>query len=256
MITVVDGEKKPFFLFVDGLQENETPKSKVRVKNLTEGNHHIKIIFEEQQINNPQTRVELPFGQELLFEIKLYQAGDRKWYAIAKTDQRDIHINPKKNNIDSLSTEELEEAKLKADSIYEAHLPVAEISVPKDTALNLVPDTMKEEFMPDLSEFNCTSPLHPEALNLAILKIKNLSSDEARLVVLKDFVAKNCVSSIQLMELLQFLDFEVSKLELASYAFPFCFDPKNYAFVEDVFEFETTVAKLHDAIYGVGKTTK
>ena len=55
------------------------------------------------------------------------------------------------------------------------------------------------------------------------------------------------------MELIQLFDFEVSKLEMAIFAYPYCFDPMNYNFVEDVFEYESSVTKLHNEIYASKK---
>lgn len=256
MITIVDNDKTPFYLYVDGLQENDSPKAKVRVKNLLEGTHHVKVIFEDVQIGSPQLKVDIPYGTEFLLRIKKFESGDRSWYGIVKEDQRDISINPKKIEVDTLSPNELKNAKETADSIYRANLPLEEIMVPKDTLLAEVADTLEEETPIIKTEFNCTNPLHPDALNLITLKLETVPTDEEKLPIIRGFIEVNCISSIQLMELLQYLEFEVSRLEVAIFAYPYCFDPKNYAFVEGVFEYETSISNLHNQLYSGNKGKK
>jgi hypothetical protein len=245
---VVSAEKKKFFLFVNGLKENETAKAKVRIKNLQEGPHHIKIIFESKEINNPQTKLIFEPGKEYKYEIKLYSNLDRKWYALnlVETIEWSEKQIKKKVGSDTLSEAELNNAEVKADSILKKNLPKPIISKPKDTVL-----TKTDSISPILKteDKNCKTPLHPTGFNLVSEKISLVALENEKLALTKKMIQENCLSSIQLMELIQLFDFEVSKLELAIFAYPYCFDPINYGFVEDVFEYESSVTKLHNKIY-------
>ncbi len=247
-LEVTSPEKKKFYLFVNGLKENETPKSKVRIKNLQEGPSHLKIIFENRDINNPQTKVNFEVGKDYIYEIKLYSNLDRNWYALNLLEVNEWSEKQikKKVGADTLSLSELKIAELKADSILKVNQPVQIIAKPKDTALR-VTDTARVKR--DVSEHNCLSPLHPEGFVLISKKIEDEPLENKKLEKAKQLIQENCLSAIQLMELIQLFDFEVSKLELAIYSYPYCFDPLNYGFVEDVFEYESSVTKLHNEIY-------
>ena len=105
----------------------------------------------------------------------------------------------------------------------------------------------------DLKKLNCTTPLRPDGFILVNKKISEEALENQKLAVAKKLIQENCLSAIQLMELIQLFDFEVSKLEMAIFAYPHCFDPMNYNFVEDVFEYESSVTKLHNEIYASKK---
>ncbi len=249
---IVSPEKKKFFLFVNGLKENETSKFKVRIKNLQEGPHHIKVIFENKELNNPQIKLNFEPGKDYKYEIKLYSNLDRKWYAvnlIEVSDWSEKQIK-KKVGMDTLSFNELKTAEVKADSILKVSRPAQAIAKPKDTVL-IKSDTVKKKL--DLKKLNCTTPLRPDGFILVNKKISEEALENQKLVVAKKLIQENCLSAIQLMELIQLLDFEVSKLEMAIFAYPYCFDPMNYNFVEDVFEYESSVTKLHNEIYASKK---
>lgn len=245
---IVSPEKKKFFLFVNGLKENETSKFKVRIKNLQEGPHHIKVIFENKELNNPQIKLNFEPGKDYKYEIKLYSNLDRKWYAINLIEVSDWSEKQikKKVGIDTLSFAELKTAEVKADSILKVGLPKLAIAKPKDTVL-IKSDTVKKKL--DLKKLNCTTPLRPDGFILVNKKIREEALENQKLAVAKKLIQENCLSAIQLMELIQLFDFEVSKLEMAIFAYPYCFDPMNYNFVEDVFEYESSVTKLHNEIY-------
>ena len=249
---IVSPEKKKFFLFVNGLKENETSKFKVRIKNLQEGPHHIKVIFENKELNNPQIKLNFEPGKDYKYEIKLYSNLDRKWYAINLIEVSDWSEKQikKKVGIDTLSFAELKTAEVKADSILKVGLPKLAIAKPKDTVL-IKSDTVKKKL--DLKKLNCTTPLRPDGFILVNNKISEEALENQKLAVAKKLIQENCLSAIQLMELIQLFDFEVSKLEMAIFAYPYCFDPMNYNFVEDVFEYESSVTKLHNEIYASKK---
>ena len=249
---IVSPEKKKFFLFVNGLKENETSKFKVRIKNLQEGPHHIKVIFENKELNNPQIKLNFEPGKDYKYEIKLYSNLDRKWYAINLIEVSDWSEKQikKKVGIDTLSFAELKTAEVKADSILKVGLPKLAIAKPKDTVL-IKSDTVKKKL--DLKKLNCTTPLRPDGFILVNKKIREEALENQKLAVAKKLIQENCLSAIQLMELIQLFDFEVSKLEMAIFAYPYCFDPMNYNFVEDVFEYESSVTKLHNEIYASKK---
>ena len=251
-LELVSPEKKKFYVFINGLKENETPKAKVRIKNLQEGPHHIKIIFESKEINNPQTKLVLEAGKDYSYEIKLYSNLDRKWYALNLLETKEWTEKQIKKKVgdDTLSVTELNIAEVKADSILKKNLPKQIIEKPKDTVL-----AKTDSINPVLitKDKNCDTPLHPSGFVLVSNKISEIALENEKLALTKTMIQENCLSSIQLMELIQLFDFEVSKLEIAIFAYPYCFDPINYNFVEDVFEYESSITKLHNKIYASEK---
>lgn len=251
-LEIYSADKKRFYLFVDGLKENDSPKNKVRIKNLPEGPHHIKIIFENRELNNPQAKLQLDITKDYLYEIKLYTNLDRKWYDLSLVETRvwsDKEIK-KKAPLDTLSKEELLIAAGRTDSLIEVNVPNPIIEKPKDTVL-VLNDTIKS--LIDTNTLNCTKPMHPLGFSLLVKKLSQNGDDKLMMIESKKLIPTNCLSSIQIMELLQIFEFEVSRIELASFAFKYCFDPVNYQFVEDAFEFNSSIKELHNNIYATRK---
>jgi hypothetical protein len=247
-IQIYSGEKKSFTLFVDGLKENEAPKWKVKVKNLPPGPHHLRVLFENGQTSTIQKKINLAPSSMLTYEILLYENTGRSWYELTQVDsvlKEEIEIIVVQ---DISEIKELEKADEKADSLLEVNIPDPKITAPNgvdslsmqiDTAVTVVKDSL----------FQCSNPLLPLGFDLVIKQLESEDYEDLLLDKAKKLADINCFSSIQIMEVMQLMQFEVTRLEFAIYCYKICFDPVNYKFVEDAFEYQSSIDKLHDALY-------
>lgn len=250
-VEISSESKNRFYLFIDGLKENEEPKSKLKIKNLSEGAHHFKIIFENKEFNNPQQKFTLVHGKSYILTIKLFTNVNRSWYSIIESSSTELTTKEiRKVKQDSLTQEELVKAETKTDSIIAAQKTPVIIDKPLDT--NLVVNDSLVQKLPK-SELNCTKPMHPTGFNLVVQQLQEQPDDNQKLEEAKRLIRENCLTAIQIMELLQEFKFEIAKLDLATYSYKYCFDPINYSFVEDVFEYESSKVELHKRIYATKK---
>lgn len=247
-IQIYSGEKKSFTLFVDGLKENEAPKWKVKVKNLPPGPHHLRVLFENGQTSTIQKKINLAPSSILTYEILLYENAGRSWYDLTQVDsvlKEEIVITIVQ---DSSEIKELEKADDKVDSLLEVNIPDPQIAAPKGVdSLSMQIDTIA--VIPKDSLFQCTNPLLPLGFELVIKQLKSEDYEDLLLDKAKKLADENCFSSIQIMEVMQLMQFEVTRIEFAIYCYKICFDPINYKFVEDAFEYQSSIDKLHDALY-------
>ncbi len=250
VIQVYSGEKKNFTLFVDGLQENDAPKWKVKVKNLMPGPHHLRVLFENGQTNTIQKRMNLPAASELTFEILLYENHGRSWYELTQVDSVISPDKSQNKNVDSTQIKKLEEATIKVDSLVSVNIPKPKINAPEGVdSLSQQLDTISSDSVIAPSVFQCNNPIPPTAFDLVLKQLESEDYEDLLLDKAKELSAENCLSSIQIMEVMQLMEFEVTRLEFAIFSYPFCFDPKNYAFVEDAFEYNSSIEKLHEELY-------
>ncbi len=96
----------------------------------------------------------------------------------------------------------------------------------------------------------CIHPMNTRDFAAACNTIKQNGFDETRLNIAKQIAATNCLSSNQIIEMMQHFSFEQTKLTFAKIAFEACTDPGNYFKVGNAFSFEVSKIELNNYISG------
>ncbi len=78
--------------------------------------------------------------------------------------------------------------------------------------------------------------------------ITKQSFDDTKLTTAKQVIKSNCLSSAQIKELMLLFSFEATRLDLAKFAHERCIDKNNYFLLNDAFEFESSVEELNNSI--------
>ena len=78
--------------------------------------------------------------------------------------------------------------------------------------------------------------------------IQGKSFSDTQLRMAKQIVSSNWLTAMQIKEIARIFSFEDTKLELAKYAYGYCYDPNNYWQINDVFSFESTIEELDEFI--------
>lgn len=89
-----------------------------------------------------------------------------------------------------------------------------------------------------------------QAFDNLIAGMGNRSFDSDRLRIAKQAVQHHGVSSEQVLQIMQMLTFESSKLTFAKFAHQFVHDPENYFIVNEGFTFSSSISQLDRFIYG------
>ncbi|MBU0489539.1 MAG: DUF4476 domain-containing protein [Bacteroidetes bacterium] len=80
--------------------------------------------------------------------------------------------------------------------------------------------------------------------------MEDATFDSSQLKIAKQAISASGVSSAQVLELMNILAFESSKLDLAKFAYPFCVDKQNYFVVNSGFTFSSSIDGLCRFLYG------
>jgi len=80
--------------------------------------------------------------------------------------------------------------------------------------------------------------------------IENTSFDSDRLVIAKQALANNYVTSEQVLEILNLFSFESNKLDLAKFAYKSTIDKERYFIVNNAFSFSSSKRELNEYISG------
>jgi hypothetical protein len=75
-------------------------------------------------------------------------------------------------------------------------------------------------------------------------EVDKQSFDSSKLTVARQAAASNRLASWQVAELMELMDFESTKLDLAKYAYHHVVDPQSYYTVNDSFTFSSSISEL------------
>lgn len=95
---------------------------------------------------------------------------------------------------------------------------------------------------------NCTRSMDAASFGKAKQTIESKGFDDTRLSTAKQVAKANCLTTDQILEIMQIFGFEESRLAFAKYAYDFCFDQNNYYNVSQGFSFDSSTEELNEYI--------
>lgn len=94
----------------------------------------------------------------------------------------------------------------------------------------------------------CRMPMNSTSFQAAKASIEKQSFSETKMKTAKQVLNSNCLSTAQIVEIMNLFSFEGSKLDFAKTAYAKCTDRGNYFMVNDAFSFSSSVSDLSDYI--------
>ena len=79
----------------------------------------------------------------------------------------------------------------------------------------------------------------------ALGQVRRASFKEDRLKIARQVIRNNCVSTMQVRQMMDLMSFEDSKLRLAKFAWERVVDPQSYYLLNDAFSFSSSVRSLN-----------
>ena len=90
--------------------------------------------------------------------------------------------------------------------------------------------------------------LPPQEVNGLVQAIRQQRFESDKLSTAREGLGQSAIQTEDLKRLLQSLDFEASRVELAKFAYPHVADPQNFSRVYDVFNFETNAREVRQVV--------
>ena len=90
--------------------------------------------------------------------------------------------------------------------------------------------------------------LPPQEVNGLVQAVQQQRFESDKLSTAEDALGQNAIQTDDLKRLLQSLDFEASRVELAKFAYPHVADPQNFNRVYDAFNVETNAREVRQAV--------
>lgn len=99
----------------------------------------------------------------------------------------------------------------------------------------------------------CTVQMSATEFQKAKQSVEKQSFADSQMKVAKQIAAAQCLSTAQIIELINIFSFEQNKLEFAKSAYASCVDKENYYQVNDVFSFSSSTDELTEYIENIAK---
>lgn len=93
----------------------------------------------------------------------------------------------------------------------------------------------------------CT-PMGSVDFSSAKSSISSKTFEDSKITMAKQIIKANCLKSEQVKQIMKMMGYEDSRLEIAKFAYPYCYDKNNYYKVNDAFQFELTIDELNEFI--------
>ncbi|MFZ4399516.1 MAG: DUF4476 domain-containing protein [Bacteroidales bacterium] len=94
--------------------------------------------------------------------------------------------------------------------------------------------------------FGCNYPMSFENYASVKSSIASKSFEDSKMIIAKQVISNNCLTTNQIKGIVKLFDFETTKLDLAKFAYGYVYDKGNYYQINDVFDFESSIKDLND----------
>lgn len=268
----------PFFVIMNGIQENKDAQTNVKVKGLTAPNYKVKIIFEDKTIPSIEKNVYTKPDIEVTYRIKKNNKGENvlNYYSEAPIQH------------EAILEEELPENNTNSDVVIHNDLVPdnsgginMNISVDdgvnsggvnvnmniNETEININADINKSDYLVETHDYvddpgsdnvyrmpgyngpiGCDWPMSAPDFQNAMKTIDHADFESDKLTIAKQVLNMNCLTVEQVKQIGMMFDFEDSKLEFAKFAYGRTYDIGNYFILNDMFEFSSSIDDLNNYI--------
>jgi len=256
----------PFSVIINGVKQNQNPQTNIFVESLTAPSYKVKIIFEDKTIPSINKNIYTKDGMEVTYIIKKNKKGENvlRYYTenIASYDPIEI-VHPEENEdviliIDEASYDNnsgginIDIDISNNDGGININTPDVEINTQYDETIIEENIEIPPNEMPDYNEtVGCNWTMNDADFQKAENTIKKVDFSSDKLIIAKQIIDANCITSQQVKKLISLFEFENEKLEFAKYAYTHTFDIENYYIVNDVFDFSSSIKELDEYIKSI-----
>lgn len=269
------GEK--FWLVINGVRQNNTAQTNVKVTGLNAPNYKTKIIFEDNNLpdldkdiylNQPGIDVAGEYtynvkrNKEGKYVIRYVSAVPLAQAAPAPQGQTVVvygtvpHTGTVQTTTSTTTTTHGDQVSVGMNvggvkagvniSVNDgAHGMTHTQTVHSTTTTTTTGAPVQVIYVPGYTgAIGCPIPMEQSAFNAARASVANASFESTKSEMAKSIIAKNCLTSAQAAQLVSVFDFESTKLEIAKQAYHKVYDKGNFMQVSNEFEFDSSKEEL------------
>jgi hypothetical protein len=281
-----NGEK--FQVVLNGILQNSTPETNVKLTQLIANNYKCKIIFADTKLGYVDFNLMFPNpGYEVTWNIKQNKKGEyvvryvsdvpiaqapptpssqseviytstpatevtttTTTRQVSKTGGEDININMGVNADGQGTNISINASGMDGTSEtgYSGTTTTTTTTTRTTTSSTIEPAPTVVYVTGYTGKVGCPVPLSPNEFNDMKQTISSKDFENTKLTIAKQILQNNCLTATQVREIVGLFDFENTRLDYAKFAYDRTYDIGNYYKVNDAFEFESSVDDLNKYI--------
>lgn len=217
-ITVYDEEGVPFRIWVNGtVSDSGKASSRIRIDSLEAGEHRLEVRYPDSSITVPPERIRFEGQVSRTYALQKGKEGKRDWSLISEIKRSGGTTNG------------------------EAEKPIAERGA-EGHELSVDSSFIRSYH----GKSACSEPIDRERIERLLKESKEKTFESERMRLVKERIEGTCLISSQVAALMETLDYEDNRLELAKHAYERTFDQENYEKVSSALNFEVTRQELEE----------
>jgi len=269
-LVVFSEDNAKFTLFLNNIQQHESPESNVWVGDLNTPMYRAKIVFEdpnrealEKTIYFPEENSEVTYRIiEKKGKVKLrgFSVVPLPEEYVERPNQRAIVVVTEPTYSETVTTRTVVKDNTDDEFNMDVKIDGVGVSVNVNVDGNMNDEVVYEETVTTVSTsdhyvmqgyngpIGCPWPMDEADFAEAKRTIASKDWDETRLSLAKQIVASNCLFADQVRDIAKLMEWEEAKLDFAKYAYDYTYDTGNYFKVSQVFEWEASTEALNEHI--------
>ncbi len=217
-ITVYDEEGVPFRIWVNGtVADSGKASSRIRIDSLESGEYRMEVRYPDSSITAPTEKVRFEGAVSRTYALQKGKERKRDWSLISEIKRSGGTTNG------------------------EAEAPIADRG-PEAGELSADSSFIRNYH----GKSACSEPIGRKRIEGLLKESREKTFESERMRLLKERVEGTCLISSQVAALMETLDYEDNRLELAKYAYERTFDQENYEEVSSALNFEVTRQELEE----------
>jgi hypothetical protein len=279
-LVIFSEQGERFTVILNGIKQNASPETNVKITDLNQPGYKLKIIFEDQQIPDLDKNIPLEPGMEVVTNVKKNNKGA---YVLRFLSSAPIVKSapapgqavvvysttppPPPATVTTVTTTTTNVAPANGVSVgmnvngvgvnmnVNISEPVYSESTTTTYSTTTTTSTQNPPPKPNVYEMpgynrqvGCPWPMSPQDFSGVKQSIASKSFDDSRLQIAKQVLSTNCLLSSQVRDIMTLFSFEDTKLQFAKYAYGYTYDLGNYYKLNDAFTFESSIDELNTYI--------
>lgn len=287
-LIIFDQQGEPFYAIVNGVQQNATPQTNVKITGLNGNTFKVTVMFKDSSIPSiDKTAYFQDNGSEETYNVIIKKDGEHvlRFYGVVPIPQAPPPPTQNQNVVNYSSTPPLPPqnsttvvqqtttttttdggmgngsvtmnmgnggVNMNTGSGVQQTTVITTTTTTSDGGMGnqqqQPPPPPMQDPPPGGSGGGCAYPMVHDDFESAKNSISQKDFEDTKLSLAKQIAGSNCLYSGQIRSIMQLFSFENSKLDFAKFAYSHCYDKSNYYKVNDAFTFDNSSKELNDYI--------
>lgn len=264
-----NGEK--FTVILNGLRQNSQPETNVKIVDLNATQYKLKVIFDDAKLGESNFNLFLEPGTERSISISKNKKGNYTMRLISDVPVASAPPAPPTqtvynyNNtgtpapVNTMGGVSINMNMSETGGGINMNTPEGNVNMNinmdmngnnMNTNSNMHGGTPPPPPPPPVPGYNgtigCPYPMNMADFNALKSSIGSKSFEDSKLTIAKQGINNNCLTTMQVKEILSQFTFEDTKLQFAKYAYDRVYDVNNYFKINDAFTFESSIEELNE----------